>query len=266
MLDYHVHTRLCNHARGRLSDYVHEARAKGIRELAFLDHLTLEPSASRSSMSPEEVPFYVNAVRELARAWKGHVAVRAGLEIDFCPEAIATIEEIVSTFDFDLIGTSIHFLDGLNIASRRSRKALAEMSVESVQFRYLDRLEQLLEFDYYDVVCHLDVAERFAPVVSPSLRKALDARYLRILDGIRDKNVAVEINTAGLTQPIGRPYPSDTLLAGCVSRGIPLTLASDAHAPADVGRRFSDILPKLADLGISHICGFHRRTPFRLSL
>jgi histidinol-phosphatase (PHP family) len=44
--------------------------------------------------------------------------------------------------------------------------------------------------------------------------------------------VALEISTAGLRKPVGELYPAASMLA---SRP-PITLASDAHVPADVGR------------------------------
>ncbi|MBW2249280.1 MAG: PHP domain-containing protein [Deltaproteobacteria bacterium] len=40
MIDYHIHTKLCNHARGMMGAYVKRAIEKGLKEICFLDHLT----------------------------------------------------------------------------------------------------------------------------------------------------------------------------------------------------------------------------------
>ena len=65
----------------------------------------------------------------------------------------------------------------------------------------------------------------------PDLAKIFGNRPDRIeypsLDG-----VALEISTAGLRKPVGELYPAAAMLAP----GPAITLASDAHVPADVGR------------------------------
>jgi histidinol phosphatase-like PHP family hydrolase len=38
LVDYHINTRLCGHARGELEDYLDEARAARLLELGFTDH------------------------------------------------------------------------------------------------------------------------------------------------------------------------------------------------------------------------------------
>ncbi len=52
MIDYHIHTKLCNHARGVMGAYVKRAIEKGLTEVCFLDHLTLsEPGLSNLQLS-----------------------------------------------------------------------------------------------------------------------------------------------------------------------------------------------------------------------
>ena len=62
MIDYHIHTRLCNHAKGTMEEYIQSAVAKGLREICFLDHLTLTKAGRTLSMAPDEVPLYFQSV------------------------------------------------------------------------------------------------------------------------------------------------------------------------------------------------------------
>jgi histidinol-phosphatase (PHP family) len=48
--------------------------------------------------------------------------------------------------------------------------------------------------------------------------------------------VALEVSTSGRYKPHGRLYPEPDLLAAARKAGIAITLASDAHEPANVGR------------------------------
>ena len=70
MIDYHVHTMLCNHATGTMEAYVRAAVAKGLQTICFLDHLTLQEGGRHNAMHPREVPMYVNAARRLARQYR----------------------------------------------------------------------------------------------------------------------------------------------------------------------------------------------------
>ena len=64
----------------------------------------------------------------------------------------------------------------------------------------------------------------------------------QIADIAGRSGVALEISTAGLRKPVGELYPDPALLRACVERGVPITLASDAHVPVDVGRDFDQAL------------------------
>jgi histidinol-phosphatase (PHP family) len=44
------------------------------------------------------------------------------------------------------------------------------------------------------------------------------------------------VSSAGLHKPHGKLYPNSGLLAAAKERGMPITLASDAHVPQNVGR------------------------------
>ncbi|MDY0163281.1 histidinol-phosphatase [Desulfobotulus sp.] len=259
MLDYHIHTPLCRHARGAPAAMVRAAVARGLREIAFLDHLTLPPLPGSHSMGPKDIPFYMNTIRDLAMAWEGTIRVLAGLEIDFHPQALPEIRRITETFDLDLVGGSVHFVLGHNIASRSARASWSHLPPASLYHAHMDALEDLVEADFCDVLCHLDLMEKFAPDLLPGERKAIENRMEAILDRIRDKDLAVEVNGSGLEQPMGEPYPSAVFLHGCAKRQIPLTLASDAHDPESVGAYSEALLHRIRRAGYDKVASFYRR-------
>ncbi|MDP3283821.1 MAG: PHP domain-containing protein, partial [Desulfobacterales bacterium] len=84
-VDYHIHTMLCNHAKGGMESYVKKAVSAGMTEICFLDHLTLGEPGNSLSMTPEEVPFYFQAVSHMKNRYKEAISIKAGLEIDFNP-------------------------------------------------------------------------------------------------------------------------------------------------------------------------------------
>jgi histidinol-phosphatase (PHP family) len=52
-----------------------------------------------------------------------------------------------------------------------------------------------------------------------------------------------------LHTPTGEIYPDRELLAACRERGVPVTLASDAHEPAHVGRDVDRAVEFARDVG-----------------
>ena len=50
MIDYHLHTPLCNHAQGELGAYILQAIKLGLKEICFLDHLTISECGKNLSM------------------------------------------------------------------------------------------------------------------------------------------------------------------------------------------------------------------------
>ena len=113
----------------------------------------------------------------------------------------------------------------------------------------------MLDYDYFDVICHLDLIKKFGRTASRSFDKELN----QILSKIRARNLAVEVNTSGYNHPVQEPYPSPDIIAKCFEEGINITLGSDAHHPAEVGQHYERILPVLQAAGYRHITTFTKR-------
>ncbi|BBO68855.1 putative histidinol-phosphatase [Desulfosarcina alkanivorans] len=255
MIDYHVHTSLCNHAAGTMEQYVRAAVDRGLSTICFLDHLTFQEAGRPNAMFPREVPMYVYQARRLARQYRDRITVRVGLEIDFSPRHVDRCREIVDTFDLDVVGGSVHFLDGEDVVSRRSAWASGERVADDVYTRYLGVLESMLDYDYFDVVCHLDLPKKYNQRPSPSVRDGFEG----VLAKIRENHLAVELNTSGLHHPVKEAFPSPDLLRRCARLEIPVVTGSDAHAPESVGREFDRARDLLNAAGYRHLTGFSHR-------
>ena len=255
MIDYHVHTSLCNHATGSMEEYVRAAVGKGLETICFLDHLTFQKAGRDNAMFPREVPMYVNAARRLARQYRDRIQVRVGLEIDFSPRHVDRCIEVVNTFDLDVVGSSIHFLDGEDVVSRHSAWARGDISADVVYPTYLAVLESMLDYDYFDVICHLDLPKKYGNRPSPSVIEG----FADLLTLVREKDLAVELNTSGLHCPVKEAFPSPELLGRCAQLGIPVTFGSDAHSPETVGRDFDRGRDLLQTTGYRNLTGFSNR-------
>lgn len=254
MIDYHIHTSLCNHARGRMEDYILHAIKKGLIEICFMDHLTLQGEGAANTMQPSEVPLYFQAIQVLKEKYTDKISIKAGLEVDFDENLVEEIENLTNIFAFDAIGASVHFSGGLNLASRKSRNAVEAGNVTNIIKSYIEKLDRMLDFDFFDIICHIDLPKKFMgkafsvfPFVLPILKKTAE------------KGKAVEINTSGFYHPCGEFYPEEAILSECFRLGIPVTLGSDSHRPEETGRDLELALKMAKNVGYKKICTFKKR-------
>ena len=258
MYDYHVHTRLCNHADGSMKAFVQQAIDIGFEEICFLDHLTITDSARPMTMDVAEVPLYFQSIQVLKRRFSDQISIKAGLEIEFHPKYTGLFQQIVDDFAFDVIGSSIHQLDGIDIVSGSPTRGAAFADPNALQRRYLDYLEMMLAFDYFDILCHLDLPKKFGTNSSSYFNDRLAA----ILADNAERQLTVEVNTSGLDHPAAEAYPSAHILNMLKDAGIMLTVGSDAHRPAEIGRHFDLALRNMQTAGFTHLAVFqgrHRR-------
>lgn len=255
MIDYHLHTMFCNHAVGGMEQYIRSAIDLGLREICFLDHLTIQETKTGLSMTPAEVSYYFNAVQILKQKYKNAIGIKAGLEIDFSPAYTDLFQDIIRTYAFDVIATSLHFLGDLDIVSHRSAWRRGEKNTDDVYELYFEQFEKMLDYDYFDVICHFDLIKKFGRIPSRSFEKECDD----ILSIIKSKDVTVEVNTSGYNHPAGEIYPSPDILKKCHEQGIRITLGSDSHHPADVGQHYERALPLLLSLGFRRLATFTKR-------
>ena len=254
-VDYHIHTMLCNHAKGSMESYVKKAVSAGFKEICFLDHLTLGDPGNRLSMTPEEVPFYFQAVSHIKNSYRGEISIKVGLEIDFNPGYISLFNKISESFSFDVIGASLHFPAGIDVVSRKSGWSNGENETDLIYGLYLEYLDKMLDYDYFDVICHLDLVKKFGRWPSGDFEKDLD----HIVEKIAKKNIAVEVNTSGYDYPAKEAFPSFNILRKCCKAGVGITIGSDAHDPGSIGRNYDRALPLIHSAGYGQVCIFTER-------
>jgi histidinol-phosphatase (PHP family) len=251
-IDGHVHTRLCNHAVGEMEEYVEKAVERGLKTIIFLEHLETDICYQpRSWLNDADFAYYFQEGTRLKHQYQGIVDVQLGVELGCNPAAVETIRQRLTCYPFERIGLSCHFFHHgdihLNLLSRRreSLDLLANIGTEKVITAYLTALIEAVESVDCDVLCHLDAALRHLPGIEFS--EGHKQQIEDLLDGMRAKGVALEINTSGFDHR-GTPFPAPWIINKALEREIPLSAGSDAHQPSEVGRHFEQLPLYLAGI------------------
>lgn len=255
MIDYHVHTARCGHADGEMHEYVERARALGLRELGFADHLPLLTREDPTlTMSSDELAGYAGAVAELA-ADASDIEVKLGIEADYLPGRERETGELLSSHRFDYVIGSVHFIDGWGFDDSRYIDGYAERDIYDIYDTYFDLVARAASSGLFDIIGHLDLVKKY------NFRPERDITILvdNAISAIKEAGVCIELNTAGLRKPVGEVYPDAGILARCARAGVPLTLGSDAHSPGQVGMDFDVALKLAVAAGYRRLAVFTKR-------
>jgi histidinol-phosphatase (PHP family) len=252
IVDYHMHLRDSQeriaHTADAVEPYVETAAERGVDEIGFTEHVYY----FRQTRPLWEVPYqtercvydldaYVDAVVEAKR--RG-LPVKLGLEVDYAGGRQAELAAILEPYPWDYLLGSVHWIDGLAVDSSPDAGVWAEWPVEEVWRRYFEALAELAASGNVDVLAHPDLPKIFG-------RRPERIEYPPLA------GVALEISTNGRYKPVGELYPDLELLHAA---GLPVTLASDAHVPENVGRDFELALELARAAGYETVTVFEERT------
>jgi histidinol-phosphatase (PHP family) len=256
IVDYHMHLRApdesIDHSVEAIERYVEVAAGRGIDEIGFTEHIYYFEQTRPLWSVPYhlehcsyDLDSYVDAVVEA----KGRgYPVKLGLEVDYERERERETAEILAPYPWDYLLGSIHFLDGYAIDGE-SPRLIESVGVEEAWGRYYGTLAQAARSGLFDALAHPDLVRMFGPEIDWEWPKVA-----RSLDG-----VALEVSTNGLYKPHEKLYPNAGLLAAARTEGIPITLASDAHVPANVGRDLDRAVDLARAAGYETVTVFDQR-------
>ena len=277
LMDYHNHHNRCGHAKGIIEDYINAAIEKGLSEIGIADHFPFgavsddpkyEELFKTISMTVEEFPRYIREIRDLRDRYRGKIAVKISTEVDFVTSGkhLERQKKVLEPFmdDFDYLLCGIHSLkfDGLPVIAFNDGKgpeALRTHGEDKIHLEYVKKLGAMVETGYFDIVTHLDNHRFLWQPNEPTYSQHAWQKFMELLDRIKSKGMAVEINTSGTVKGANSQFPSDTFIKAMIQRDIPLTLCSDAHRPENIGYQFKEFLQKAKPWGLTHLCAYDKR-------
>ena len=268
IVDYHMHLRgpstsgaegPIDHSTRAVEAYVEVAAARGIDEIGFTEHLyyfrefdeLVEHPYQRDRIG-HDLDTYCDAIVEAKRQG---LPVKLGLEVDYFAGKEHELADLLAPYPWDYLLGSVHVLDGEMVDIEPG--LWARVPVEEVWHRYFVHLRGLARSGLVDVLAHPDLVKLFDRAPG---EEDVAFHHEETADAIEAAGVAIEVSTAGLRRPVGELYPAPELLTALRERGVPVTIASDAHVPDGVGRDFDVAVEALRGAGYETVTVFDRRT------
>lgn len=268
---------------GLIEAYVEVAAARGVSEVGFSEHLyrcvEAAPILGRFWDEDSTIPRavadatggfvpgeqnlslekYVDAV-ERARA--SGLPVLLGLEVDFFPDKLDALLELIDPYPWDYLIGSVHWVGGWAVDSSATQDEFERRGPVEAHDTYYRVLTELARSGAVDVLGHVDLTKKYGYRLPD---EPIDW-YRAVASAAATSGTAVEINTNGLRLPAAELYPSASFLAEFASAGVEIVVGSDAHRAADAARGFDAAIAAARAAGYRHRVRFSRRLASRVPL
>ena len=196
--DYHSHPqghRIQPYTQGLLQPWIESARERGLNDIAFTDH-----DRYHAGINFDEL--------DKLRDANPDIKIRAGIELDNDPETSAAgsawVEKNWEQLDFVL--GSVHYLDDPTQMFDSVPDGAGQFvgrDINEVYEDYFRRIREIAATDLIDCLSHLDLIKIHGHRPCGDIRAVVS----ETLNFIRDRNLAVELSTAGWRKPVDELYP-----------------------------------------------------------
>ena len=261
IIDLHTHTDNSFDGHHSTMFLCETACMKGIRALAFTDHLEMD-AFYRDNFDRTAIQAYFE-VAKAKSAFSGKLIICNGAELGQAVYDLPVTEKLLNTMNYDIVIGSIHNLPNVQDFY------YMDFSDESIDYYallddYFNWELKLAQWGGFDTLAHLTYPLRY---IVGNYGKPVDmTRYSEIIDEILVTLIrsgkSLEINTAGLRQPIGVTSPDESIVRRYKQLGGEMiTVGSDAHFAEHLGAGIEQGYELALRCGFNKIALYQNRTP-----
>ncbi len=234
--NYHTHTRWCRHGGGEIEEYIQEALANGLKELAITEHVPLLGDPDPRRLFCDEFPAFDAELNQLIEKYAGQIIVRKGFECEYYPNQLDHYREYREKFGYEILILGHHTNQDRSIDN-------FGLTMPWQLDLYASDVEEALETSLFTFIAHPDLIfrgyQRFDAIFQSAIR--------RIFQTCERLSIPVEINGNGWHYRRGYPEPRVwTELAPGYK--LQCLVSSDAHEVADLCHK--PTIPECEDLAL----------------
>lgn len=253
--DSHVHTSFSSDSDTPMEAQVLAAIEKGMKDICFTDHYDMDYPGGEFNLDTEA---YFSMIETMRKHYGDRIRIRAGVEIGLKPLLGEKIRAYLKKWPFDFVIGSLHLIDDVDPYYRDRFDGTDE---EMYRLYFTRLLECLQKTDGYQSVGHLDYIVRYGygrekNYSYQAYRDVIDP----VLEEMVRRNLALEVNTAGLKYglPFPNPHP-DIIRRFRELGGRRITLGSDAHETGFLAYRFDETEKLVRSCGFEAVSIFRNR-------
>jgi len=247
-----------------------QAIKTGTDVIAITDHCEANgwnnPEESEFGNFAELIPQSVKHIKESQEKYAGQIKLLRGLELGQAMQDLEAAEKALLLDDFDFVLASVH-----NVRNMRDFYWLdyKNLSVSEILKTYFSEVLEVARWNRFDSLAHLTYPLRY---ISGDWGIKVDIKqYSEITDEIFRTLIingkALEINTSGLRQKLGKTMPDTELLKRYRELGGEyITIGSDAHRREDIGKGIYEAIKLLQEAGFTKYHYFEKHRPVEVAI
>ncbi len=247
LADCHMHTSFSGDSDTPPINQINRAIELGLHSICITDHHDHDVI---SDINFElDIDNYMKTMKELQERFADKIEILIGIELGMKDDLAKYLTDLTSYYSFDYVIGSLHFIDGLDPYYPEYFEGKSERQCYERYFELLLTNMQLI--DCYDSLGHLDYIVRYGPNQDKYFSyESYKDSINPILKKLIQDNKALECNSGGYRNGLGRPNPSTDILTAYKNLGGKLiTIGSDAHTPDYMADEFDKVEQILKTVG-----------------
>ncbi len=277
LADYHIHTDFSNDSEYPMEQVVLDAIAMGLQELCFTEHIDYgtkrdwdDPRGivycAGGPGEPEHMPMtnvdhprYFQRVSQLREAYADRITLKFGAEFGIQTHTIPQYEALRAVYPYDFILLSVHQVEDKEFWTQEFQQGRSQ---EAYNLRYYEELLALVQtWQGYSCLAHMDLITRYDLAGRYPFEK-LRPVLTEILKTVIQNGKGIEVNTSSHRYGLSDLTPSRDILGLYRDLGGRiLTIGSDSHKPAHLGKYIPETMQELKDMGFDSFCTFDKMQP-----
>lgn len=254
--DYHTHTNFSCDSEAPMEDMILSAIDKGLKEIAFTDHVDFCEHYEESDYNK-----YMPVFNGFKEKYADKIKLTFGVEIGLENPIAEKIDNFSQSFPFDFVIGSSHSVCGFDLYFDDFFTGKTKKEAYTIYFE--EMLKNVKSINNFNVYGHMDFISRYGTYGDNSL---LYKDYSDLIDEVLkvliEKGKGIEINTSGYRYGINQTYPQFDILKRYKELGGEIvTVGSDSHTTSGIADHFEVAYDMLDRAGFKYLSLFRNRKP-----
>lgn len=268
--DCHCHSNCSFDGIDSVDALCNQAISLGLYALTVTDHCEAsgyaDPINSEFGNFSQLIPKSIVEMKAAQKKYKDKLHVYRGLELGQPMQDLKSADTALALDDFDFVLASVH-----NVAETKDFYWLdyTKSFAYDVLGRYFEEVLETARWNHFDSLAHLTYPLRYitgehnVQIDLKDFEKIIDEIFLTLIKNEK----ALEINTSGLRQKIGKTLPDEKLIKRFKSLGGKyMTIGSDAHCVKDLGKGLEQGLEVIKKCGFDAYTIYDKHCPVQIKL
>ncbi|MGF7046454.1 histidinol-phosphatase (PHP family) [Paenibacillus sp. DS2015] len=265
-----------------ITRYLEQGRKKGITKFGVVDHLYRFhefKSYYEEFMLLDDSPIgrmqrqwldlvctysiedYLSGMRNAAKFYE---ELSIGVEADYFPGSQEKLKALLQPYQLDYVIGSVHFHEGWKFDNADTQSQFESYDLTLLYKQHYQTVIEAIHSGLFQFMAHLDHIKVFS---HPLTDTELNEHYNDVAAALAIADVATEINTGqAYRDPLKEISPGVSFLTILKEYEVPITLASNAHFPDELGTMLDDAVQLAIQAGYEEIVYFKNRQRLTLPL